>query len=411
MSAFSVFSDRKKRKKNMQTLSVEQYYENRARRLSHVRYACLLLTVLFVVYGFAVHGEELTPENFRYMLKFVNLTEEDDVTEANTVRFDYASGNIGGIFRGDVAVLNGDGLSLYGWDAEKLFSVSFRMESPRLAVTPQSIFAYDLGGSEVRIFNSYSQYARLTMSYPIYGFAACDSGAFAVITSEKNYRTAVCVYDSNARQVYKRLLSDTYVDQIALSPDGSEFLALGHYAQGGDLITLLQRYSLSDEEPVFTASYTGELPLRVAYLSNERFAVLTGSALRCYDAGSAENESPVGTLSLNDSSLQGCNFSEGHVLLTFSDSGLSGGTILQVYGDDASLQGTYRYEGAVNDKLVLSDSLCVLTMGEVTVTPLSGGEPTIYEIGKDALQLLNDGEILILFEKSDAYRLTEQETQ
>lgn len=405
MSAFSVFSDRKKRKKNTQTPTVEQYYENRARRLSHVRYTCLLLTVLFVVYGFAVHGDELTPENFRYMLKFVDLTEEDDVTEANTVRFDYASGNIGGLYKGDVVVLNGDGLSLYGWDAEKLFSVSFRMESPRLAISPQSIFAYDLGGSEVRIFNSYSQYARLSMSYPIYGFSTCDAGAFALITSEKNYRTAICVYDSNARQVYKRLLSNIYVDQIALSPDGSEFLALGHYAQGGDLITVLQRYSLSDEEPIFTVTYAGELPLRVGYLSGERFAVLTGSALRCYAVGAEE---PAGVLALNNTSLQGCTFSGGRVLLTFSDSGLSGGTVLQIYGDDASLQASYRYEGAVNDKMILSDSLCVLTMGEVTVTPLSGGEPTVYEIGKDALQLLSDDMVLVLFEKSDAYRLTER---
>lgn len=405
MSAFSVFSDRKKRKKNTQTPTVEQYYENRARRLSHVRYTCLLLTVLFVVYGFAVHGDELTPENFRYMLKFVDLTEEDDVTEANTVRFDYASGNIGGLYKGDVVVLNGDGLSLYGWDAEKLFSVSFRMESPRLAISPQSIFAYDLGGSEVRIFNSYSQYARLSMSYPIYGFSTCDAGAFALITSEKNYRTAICVYDSNARQVYKRLLSNIYVDQIALSPDGSEFLALGHYAQGGDLITVLQRYSLSDEEPIFTVTYAGELPLRVGYLSGERFAVLTGSALRCYAVGAEE---PAGVLALNNTSLQGCTFSGGRVLLTFSDSGLSGGTVLQIYGDDASLQVSYRYEGAVNDKMILSDSLCVLTMGEVTVTPLSGGEPTVYEIGKDALQLLSDDMVLVLFEKSDAYRLTER---
>lgn len=405
MSAFSVFSDRKKRKKNTQTPTVEQYYENRARRLSHVRYTCLLLTVLFVVYGFAVHGDELTPENFRYMLKFVDLTEEDDVTEANTVRFDYASGNIGGLYKGDVVVLNGDGLSLYGWDAEKLFSVSFRMESPRLAISPQSIFAYDLGGSEVRIFNSYSQYARLSMSYPIYGFSTCDAGAFALITSEKNYRTAICVYDSNARQVYKRLLSNIYVDQIALSPDGSEFLALGHYAQGGDLITVLQRYSLSDEEPIFTVTYAGELPLRVGYLSGERFAVLTGSALRCYAVGTEE---PAGVLALNNTSLQGCTFSGGRVLLTFSDSGLSGGTVLQIYGDDASLQASYRYEGAVNDKMILSDSLCVLTMGEVTVAPLSGGEPTVYEIGKDALQLLSDDMVLVLFEKSDAYRLTER---
>lgn len=407
MSAFSVFSDRKKRKKNMQTPTVEQYYENRARRLSHVRYACLLFTVLFVIYGFAVHGEELTQENFRYMLKFLDFTEEDDENEANIVRFDYASGNIGGLYKGDVVVLNGNGLSLYGWDAERLFSVSFRMESPRLAITPQSIFAYDLGGSEVRIFNSYSQFARLAMDYPIYGFSTSESGVFAVISSEKNYRTAIFVYDSNARQIYKRLLSDTYIDQIALSPSGNEFLALGHYAQGGDLITVLQRYSLTDEEPIFSVSYTGELPLRVGYLSDERFAVLTGSALRCYDVGETE---PIGVHAFGDEALQGCSFSGEYILLTFSDSGLSGGTVLELYGDDASLQNSYRFEGAVGDKRILSDSLCVLTMGEVTVAPLSGGEPTVYTVGKDALQLLEDDGSLILFEKSDAYRLTERVT-
>lgn len=407
MSAFSVFSDRKKRKKNTQTPTVEQYYENRARRISHIRYACLLLSVLLIVYGFAVHAEELTAENFRYMLKFLDFTEVDDETEANTVRFDYAAGNLGGIYKGDVAVLNTDGISLYAWDAERLFSESFRMESPRLAVTPQNLFAYDLGGSEVRVFNSFSQIARLSMAYPIYGFSATDSGAFAVITSEKNYRTAVYVYDAYARQIYKRLLSDTYIDQIALSPNGSEFLALGHYAQGGDLIAVLQRYSLSEEEPLFTATYSGELPLRVGYLSDERFAVLTGSALRCYETGAGEL---TGTLPMERSSLQGCSFSGGYTLLTFSDTGLSGGTVLQVYGDDASLLLSQRYEGSVGDKIIFSDALCVLTMGEVTITPLSGGDPTVYTVGKEALQLLIDNDSLVLFEKSDAYRLTERTT-
>ena len=74
MSAFSVFSDHRKRKKNMQTPTVEQYYRDRAKRLSRVRYLCLLLCAAFLLYGFAVHGEELTAENFRYMLKFLDVT-------------------------------------------------------------------------------------------------------------------------------------------------------------------------------------------------------------------------------------------------------------------------------------------------------------------------------------------------
>ncbi len=405
MSAFSVFSDHRKRKKNMQTPTVEQYYRDRAKRLSRVRYLCLLLCAAFLLYGFAAHGEELTAENFRYMLKFLDITEEDDEVEANTVRFDYAAGNLGGLFRGDVAVLNTDGLALYGWDAEQLFSASFRLESPRMTVTSQSIFVYDLGNPDVRLFNSYEEYAHVTTEYPVYALSANDSGCFAVATSEKNYRSVIYVYDSYAQRIYTRRLSDLYVDQLALSPDGKSFLALGHFAQGGDLVAVLQRYSLTDEEPVFTASYAGELPLRTDYLSDGRFAVLTDGALRCYDVGA---EDPVGSVSLEDASLRGCDFSGGRVLLTFYDAGLSGGTVLRVYGEDADVQGEYRFEGAVTDKRMLGDALCVLTVGEVTVLPLSGGEPTVYTVGEDALQLLDDSGTLVLFEKSDAYRLIDE---
>ncbi len=409
MSAFSVFSDRRKRKKNTQTPTVEQYYEDRARRLSHVRYTCLLLTVLFTVYGFAVHGEELTAENFRYMLKFLDFTEEENTATSNIIRYDYAEDHLGGLYKGDLVVLNGDGLSVYSWESERLFSESFRMDDPRLVITGQTIFAYDLGGSEVRMFNSYSQIACLSMSYPIYGFSASESGSFAVITSEKNYRTAVYVYDSYARQIYKRLLSDTYIDQVALSPDGNTFLALGHYAKNGSLISVLQLYSLHEEEPVFTAAYSGELPLRVGYLSGESFAVLTGEALRFYRSG---EEEPFSTISMTSETLQGCSFSGEKLILTFSSPDLSGGTIVRVYDEHAELILSVHLNGAAEDKAIYGDALCLLTMEEVTVAPLSGEEPTVYPSGKDALQLLCDADgHLILFEKSTAYRLDTESTE
>lgn len=410
MSAFSVFTDRKKRKKNTETPTVEQYYELRARRLSHVRYTCLLLTVLFIVYGFAVHGEELTSENFRYMLKFLDLTDAETEEAPTDVRFDYAEGNIGGIYKGDLAVLNTDGLTVYSREAgtagDRLFQETFRMEDPQLAVTEQNIFAYDLGGNEVRMFNSYSQIARLSMDYPIYGFSASDSGNFAVITSEKNYRTAVYVYDSYARQIYKRLLSDTYIDQVSLSPDGSRFIALGHESGGGYLRTVLQVYSVKDEEPVFKTSYTGELPLMAGYLSDRSYAVLTGSSLRVYEDGA---EQPAGELPLGGKNLHGCVFSGGKVLLTFGESGLSGGTVLTVYDERANAVSETHCDGAIEDLHLKDGTLYVLTMGSVTVTSLSGSEKDVYTVGKDALQVLFDTDNSpIVFEKSTAYRLQTQ---
>lgn len=412
MSVFSVFNDRKKRKKNTETPTVEQYYEKRARRVSHVRYTCLLLTVLFVVYGFVVHGEELTTDNFRYMLKFLDLGEAE-VTDADTeLRFDYSESNRGGLYLGDLVVLNTDGLTVYSRDAgtagDKLFSESFRMEDPRLAVTPKYIFAYDLGGSEVRVFNSHSQFARLSMDYPIYGFSAGENGYFAVITAEKNYRTAVYVYDSYARQVYKRLLSNTYMDQISLSPDGQTFLALGHEAGDGYLKTLLQMYSIKEEKPVMSLTYQGELPLMASYTEEGRFAVLTSTALRFYDG---KSDTPIEVHSMEGNSLSGCTFSSGRLLLSAEESGLAGGSLLWVYDSKGVLLGEISFRGRASHTVLQNDVLYLLNSDSLTVCSLSG-ETVTHQTRGDALQVLFDLDgTPIIFEKNTAYRLTDTQKE
>ena len=412
MSVFSVFTDRKKRKKNTETPTVEQYYEKRARRISHIRYTCLLLTVLFGVYGFVVHGQELTTDNFRYMLKFLDL-EEAEVTDENAeLRFDYAESNRGGLYLGDLVVLNTDGLTVYSRDAgtagDKLFSESFRMEDPRLAVTPKYIFAYDLGGNEIRVFNSHSQFAKLSMEYPIYGFSAADNGSFAVITAEKNYRTAVYVYDSYARQVYKRLLSNTYMDQISISPDGQSFLALGHEAEDGYLRTLLQVYSIKEEQPVMSVSYRGELPLMAAYTENGRFAVLTGSALRFYDGVS---ETPAEVHSAEGASLLGYAFSSEQILLSVEGSGLSGGSQLLVYDANGKLLRQTDFRGKTAHALIRDGALYLLSSDTLTVFP-ANGESQTYKTRGDALQVLFDLDgTPIIFEKNVAYRLSDTQKE
>lgn len=414
MSAFSIFFDRKKRKKNTETPTVEQYYEKKARRVSHLRYFCLLATVLFGVYGFTAHGDVLTAENFRYMLKFLDLTEVD-VSAAAEIRYDYVESNRGALFKGDLAVLNTDGLTVYSREAgtvgSKLFSESFRMEDPRLVATSQNIFAYDLGGNEVRMFNSYSQLARLAMDYPIYGFSASESGHFAVITAEKNYRSAIYVYDGYARQIYKRLLSNTYVDYIALSPDGKQFLALGHEAGGGYLRTLLQVYSVKEEEPVYTATFTGELPLMAGYLEDGNYAVLTGTALRFC---SGEDHSVLQTVSMEGAGLANCRFENGHVLVITTGGGLSDGVELTVYDGEGDVVGHTPCPAVPADLHFAADTLYLLTSEEVTLLPLSGEEASHATRG-DAVQLLFDEDgTPVVFEKNLAYRLTDtqkEETQ
>lgn len=402
-SLSSIFGGNRKQKEH-QTPTVKEFYESRARRISVFRWICLLLTVLFVIYGFLVHGSELTEDNFRYMLKFLSFEEETEADPNSTVRFDFSDDNQGAIYKGDYVVLNENGISVYGKNSEKVFSFSFRMDNPRLAVSAENIFAYDLGGNEIRMFNSYSQIARLALNYPVYGFSACDAGQFAIITAEKNYRTAIYVYDQYARQTYKRLLSDSYADYVALAPDGSGFLTLGHYSEGGYLVSFLQSYSVKDTEPTLSLTFSGEMPLQVSWLSENEFSVLTNTTLRVYKVGTEE---PSATLSLEDITLEGCSVSKGKILLTSAVSGLSGGTNLKVL--DSNLQEVYAsyYDGAVEQKTIIGDNIYILTISEITQISLTTKQAATYPVDHTVVGILEDSSgNPIIFEKGAAIPLS-----
>ena len=406
MGAFSVFTDRKRKKNPLSagTPTVAQYYEIRARRVSLVRWMVLLCAVLLVIYGFAVHGDELTVDNFRYMLKFVEFTEKE-TPGVSLVTFDYGEENRGALYKGDVVVLNKSGLSVYSEEADRVLNVAFRMEDPRLAVSGTGILAYDLGGYEVRMFNSYSQLALLAMQYPVYGLCVSDSGNFAVITSEKNYRTSVIVYDQYAKERYRRALSTTFIDQVSLSSDGEKLLMLGHYSKGGSLVSTLQYCSIREEEPLQTLTFTGELPLKVSWLSDRTYAVLTGEALRIFDT---EQNEPTATYSLENVSLQNCDFFGDRILLVCSSEGLSGGTVLRVLDDGLNQLFTTPFEGSIEDMERIGNDFYLLMMGSVTKLSDDGAGKTVTEVSKDVLSILktSDGEPL-LFEKSRVLRLAD----
>lgn len=406
MGAFSVFSDRKYKKKNTQTPTVEQYYESRARRVSAIRWCCLLCTVLFILYGFSIHGDELTVENFRYMLNFVEFTEKE-TPGISLVTFDYGEENRGAIYKDDVVVLNKTGLSVYSEDADRVLNVAFRMDDPRLTVAGPEVLAYDLGGHEVRMFNSYSQLACLTMSYPVYGLSGSESGSFAVITSEKNYRTTVVVYDQYAGERFHRSLSTTFVDQVALSPDGEELLTLGHYSKNGSLVSILQYFSLREKEPLREYTFTGELPLQVAWLGDGTYAALTGENLRVFRT---DAEDPTAVYPLGNVSLQNSLIGNGSILLVTAAEGISGGTVLTVLNDRLETTLVCPFDGSVEGMTVIEDNYYVLLMGSVTCLSASGEEKTVMRVSKDALAVLEgDDHEPLLFEKNRVIRLRDAE--
>ena len=397
MGAFSVFKKKKSNNTKQQTPTVEAHYMKLARRASLLRYTVLVLIVLFAVYSFSFHSSEITVDNFEYMMKFLNVGEDTEARENTVIAFDGSKGNRGIIYKGDLAVLNENGLTVTGWDGDVILRETFSFDHPKMIENGINVFCYDLGGRELRIFNSYSQLQRTSYDYPIRWLSAAASGEYAIVSSAKGYRSAVYVYDKEFRLIFSRLFGDKYVDFVAVSPNGQEFITAAHYSKNGNLITQLSKFSTTSADALFTQEFIGEIPLGIYYTS-EGCCLLTTDKMRYLNN---DNEIVSETAFGERKLLSGKVFGN-RTLVNYALEGLSGGTETVVYRADGSIEFQKRFATSLSDTLICENTLYTLSPGTLTVFDMESGEEHSYSIPTSYSSLVPDGNELILFSENQA---------
>lgn len=397
MGAFSWFKDKNTKKNKQETPTVESHYIKLARKASFLRYTVLLFIVLFGVYSFSFHSSEITVDNFDYMMKFLNVGEDEEALKGSTINFDGSTGNRGIIYKGDLAVLNENGLTVTGWDGEVILRDGFSFDHPKMIENGKNIFCYDVGGKEVRIFNSYSRLARVTFDYPIHYVDASANGEYCVVSSAKGYRSAVYVYDAEFRFRYSRLFSDKYVNFAAMSPNGQEFIVAAQYSKNGNLATQVSKFSLTSENAIFEREFIGEIPLGIYYTENG-FRLLTTDSLRSFDA----NNEIVSEISLNERNLLSGKVFGTRALINYGLEGLSGGTETVIYREDGSVEYTVKFDTALSDAMICENTLYTLSPGVLTVCDITSGEALKYSVPTSYSALVRDENSIILVSDNKA---------
>ena len=401
MGVFSAFKD-KRSKKNNETPTVGEHYTKLGRRSAFIRYAIIILIVIFAIYFLSFHSNEITIENFRYMLKFINVNEEAETPVGTKIAFDGSSGNRGLAFKGDLAVLNESGLAVTGWDSEVILRESFSLDHPKITENGINLFCYDLGGKELRIFNSYSLLSEIQFDYPIYWLAASKSGSFAAVSSAKGYRSAVYVYDKEFRLTYSRLLGDKYVDFVDISHDGEEFVTAAHYSEDGNIVTLATRVRIDSEDAVSQQKFIGEIPLGIYYTENG-YCLMTSDKMRMFDG----EDNIIGEVSFGDKDLLSGRIYGERILVTYAMEGLSGGTEAIIYRLDGSVEYTHVFENSLSDSVIIGDTLYALSPGTLSECMING-DTILYDIPTSYSSLVSDENKLILFSENQAEVFTKE---
>ncbi len=353
--------------------------EKKVKSFRFYKFLAITILVVFLLGGFILFENDITVENLRYLIKYLDFSSSGAFSEESVIYYNADSGNDFQVFRGDLVLANAGGVTLFDRRGSAVMTDSYNMANPTCVCGEKYLAIYDLGGHEVRIYNSFSLLYEKSFDYTVQAVSINSDGAFCVVTSEKNYRSAVFVFDKEFEETYRWLSADKFAVKAYLS-DRGELTITSVHAENGDLVSDLVELKVGDKKAGPTFSMKDELPLD--HFSDRKGTVLiTDQNLRFIRAGKEEKN-----ISFPEDSLK--KFSLGEKLSVVLQDELSVGVNyrLRVFDRKGEEVSSEKFSVSIRALEVLDDRVYVLTHTDLYV--MEAGEKTkIYPLNGDFLDL------------------------
>jgi len=261
-------------------------YDKKASVLKKLKYAVLVVLILTVLFFLVGYREDITVENIRYLLKYVDVSPSIIGSEnAKKIIFEEDSSSVTGVYRSDFVVVTQNGVSTYDLTAKKGISDSFSLITPSLSVGEKYFAVFDMGENYYAIYNSFSKIHEETTAYPIWDVVFGADGEFALITAEKGYRSALKIYNSDFNNRMNWYTSDKYIVCADIHSSRDAFYLAGCVKNNdkGDFVSSLAVLRDGSEEMHLFLEFESELILDAEFFENGNICVLTDESLRVID--------------------------------------------------------------------------------------------------------------------------------
>ncbi len=261
----------------------ENKFKNTSLKIKRIRYIIALVLVVFVIFAVFSYREDLTVENFRYLMKFVDVKPLTFGSAENAqINFDSDSSTVTGSFKEDLVTVSKTAVKIYDLSSKQILDSPVSLMKPALAVGDKYFAVFDIGSGYLGIYNSFSKLWEKTFSYPVLDVALDSKGNFSVITAEKGYTSALKVYNDDFENIFNWRTADKYAVTSDIMTDSDMFLLVGTVRSNtsGDAVSSVFLLSDSSKKPLVSLDFEGELMVDTSFNGEGNAVVLTDRALR-----------------------------------------------------------------------------------------------------------------------------------
>lgn len=262
----------------------ENSYVGTNSKIKKIRYAVITVLVITVAFALFFYREELTVENLRYLMKYVDVEPVTFGSGENTqINFESDSATVTGSFKKDLIVLTKSSVKIYDLSSKEIFRSDHSITNPALSVGERYFAVYDMGGKYIAVYNSFSKLWETTLNYPIYDVALDDKGNISVATTIDGHASALMAWDNRFEERFKWSSVDKYTLCTDIHSDGSSMImaagALKSTADG-DMLSSVITFSADSKEPLYVCDFASEMVVATKFNGEGNLVCLTDIAVR-----------------------------------------------------------------------------------------------------------------------------------
>ncbi len=375
----------------------QNQYLRSAKRFRMYKFIALIAFVVFVMGGLVAFKDDITAENLKYLFKYINTSPHELEKSEYTINLS-APGNVqAGMFREDFAVLYGDSFSMYTFSDELLYTHPVYMSYPKMVTSEKGVLCYDVGGSSLMVFNSFSLLWELTFEYPIIHADINDNGYVSVVTSEQGVQAAVYVYDGYGNRTYKWSTSDKFVVCASLSDDRIPYIAVNCVkSQNGDYFGEIITLKLG-ESSIFDSKNIGNvLPVQSNCADDGTYDILTESSVVVYNRNTGEvNSYPFGRDTLR--MYRSCG---PYLVLAINENKIGNDASIVILNKACKEEYNISIKGRLMDMEMDENKIYVLTMGTLHILESERREYKNIAVSDNFKKVFisNTGQVVLLSE-------------
>lgn len=335
------------------------------------KYCSVLLLVVFVLFMFTFYRENITIENFRFFLRYID-TRNPDRNDESVIKYDSSSISTATLYKGSVAVADSDSLQIYDLNGDSIFIDQQRFSNPNLLASEQYILSYNTGGTTYRIYNSVARLHEQTLDYQISSASINRNGMYCIVSKTKEYRASVSVFDQEFKVLYQWFSPDKFVMDTAISDNNRSFIILSCTTNiTGSAVSEILLCELGTDEKTAVVQLPNIVALSVCYNSGGGFTVLCDDGFRYYD----KNAEQISFLSFNGVTPIKAGFQNGYSFYAVNKNVVgSDHTICVAENKTGSIQYQGNVTGEITDYVFTDQALFLLMERQLVMVPLSGGD-------------------------------------